>query len=219
MSTLNSGTVPGLEWHGAENRARFAAVMDRAVKRLARGHETYGPFDPATDRREAEGEILDCIVYAYFGILALRPRRGEKLATGPLSDRAPERSPMPGWSEDEWERRLRVRDGKSVLANVGKGKDENIVGWAKRTGRLVYIGGLCRWRPDLVGPYPWANPYRIGRDGNRDAVCDLYAQHLANSPALLARLPELRGKVLACWCAPLRCHGEEILKALEGARP
>jgi len=213
---------------GAENRARFAAVMDRAFERLARGRETYGPFDPATDRRdlrrEAEEELLDAIAYCYFSILTLRhgqerPRKEEKLVSTPLASSVPARTPLPDWTPDEWARRQRVQAGESVLANVGKGKDENIVGWARRTGRLVYIGGLCRWRPDLVGPYPWANPYRIGRDGNRDAVCDLYAQHLANSPALLARLPELRGKVLACWCAPLRCHGEEILKALEGARP
>ena len=31
-----------------------------------------------------------------------------------------------------------------------------------------------------------------------------------NQPALLARLPELKGKRLICWCAPLRCHGDVL---------
>jgi hypothetical protein len=28
----------------------------------------------------------------------------------------------------------------------------------------------------------------------------------------MAALPELRGKDLVCWCAPLACHGDLILR-------
>jgi hypothetical protein len=28
----------------------------------------------------------------------------------------------------------------------------------------------------------------------------------------MAALPELRGKDLACWCAPERCHGQVLLE-------
>jgi hypothetical protein len=35
-----------------------------------------------------------------------------------------------------------------------------------------------------------------------------FEDHLLSSPSLLVLLPGLRGKRLACWCAPLPCHAE-----------
>ncbi len=54
----------------------------------------------------------------------------------------------------------------------------------------------------------WGNPFVIGKDGNRDEVCKKYEQYLASRPDLIAALPELKGKVLGCYCAPLACHGD-----------
>jgi hypothetical protein len=64
----------------------------------------------------------------------------------------------------------------------------------------------------------WANPYVIGRDGARDEVIAKYERRLRDErPDLMAALPELRGKDLVCWCAPLACHGDVILRlAAEG---
>lgn len=31
-----------------------------------------------------------------------------------------------------------------------------------------------------------------------------------NSPEHLARIPELEGKILGCWCAPQACHGDVL---------
>ena len=64
----------------------------------------------------------------------------------------------------------------------------------------VYIG-----RPSI-----WGNPYAIGRDGTKDDVIAKYEAWIMSQPALLARLPELKGKRLICWCAPLRCHGDVL---------
>jgi hypothetical protein len=61
-------------------------------------------------------------------------------------------------------------------------------------------------------PSPWGNPYVIGRDGNRDAVIAKYRGWLLRNPQLLAQLPTLRGKVLACYCAPLACHGDVLVE-------
>jgi hypothetical protein len=66
-------------------------------------------------------------------------------------------------------------------------------------GRPMYQGG---WR--LPGS-KWANPYRVGRDGDRAAVLRAYEAHVRASPALMAALPELRGKRLGCWCVGPRC--------------
>ena len=68
----------------------------------------------------------------------------------------------------------------------------------KRAPFDVYIGR----------PSKWGNPYEIGRDGTREEVIAKYRTHFQSTPALLAALPELRGKTLGCWCAPRACHGD-----------
>lgn len=50
----------------------------------------------------------------------------------------------------------------------------------------------------------------IGRDGSREDVVRQYADWIMGRPDLIARLPELRGKTLICWCAPLMCHGHVL---------
>ena len=59
---------------------------------------------------------------------------------------------------------------------------------------------------------PWGNPFVIGRDGTRDQVIEKYRAWLQTRPDLIARLPDLRGRCLLCWCAPLRCHGDVLLE-------
>lgn len=62
---------------------------------------------------------------------------------------------------------------------------------------------------------PWGNPFVIGPDGSRDCVIAKYEKWIREQPELLARLPELKDKVLACWCAPLRCHASVLLKLMK----
>ena len=64
-------------------------------------------------------------------------------------------------------------------------------------------------------PSKWGNPFAVGRDGTREQVIRMYEVHLRHNPRLLADLPELVGKVLGCYCAPLPCHGEVLLKLLK----
>lgn len=66
-------------------------------------------------------------------------------------------------------------------------------------------------------PGKWGNPFVIGLDGTRREVVEKYRAYLMNSPDLLASLPELEGKTLGCWCAPLPCHGD-VLAELANAR-
>lgn len=58
---------------------------------------------------------------------------------------------------------------------------------------------------------PWGNPFKIGVHGSRDQVCNRFEQEVL--PTLV--LEPLRGKNLICFCAPRRCHGHSILKALK----
>ena len=62
----------------------------------------------------------------------------------------------------------------------------------------------------------WGNPFLIGADGDRDTVVRKFYQYalwrLEREPNWLE---PLRGKDLACYCAPKGCHGDVILHLLE----
>jgi hypothetical protein len=79
----------------------------------------------------------------------------------------------------------------------------------KRESYDVYIG---RGRGSV-----WGNPYRIGEDGDRETVIRKYREYLNSSPSLMAKLTELKGKTLGCWCAPKACHGDVLVELLEGS--
>lgn len=66
---------------------------------------------------------------------------------------------------------------------------------------------VCIGRPSI-----WGNPFVIGRDGSRADVVAKYETWLTAQPQLVARLPTLQGRNLICWCAPLACHGDVLLK-------
>ena len=65
----------------------------------------------------------------------------------------------------------------------------------------------------------WGNKYHIGPDGTREEVIKKYerdfCQRLRRRGFYKATLA-LKGKVLACWCKPLPCHGDVIVEWLEG---
>jgi hypothetical protein len=76
-----------------------------------------------------------------------------------------------------------------------------------------------RAAPDRVyvgRPTKWGNPFVIGRDGTRDQVITKYRAWIMTQPALLAALPELRGKHLVCWCAPEACHADVLIELANG---
>ena len=72
----------------------------------------------------------------------------------------------------------------------------------------IYIGRAWAEYPDTI----WGNPFHLGPhlDGNRKEVLAKYRAYILSRPDLLARLPELKGKVLGCWCHPLTCHGDVL---------
>lgn len=75
--------------------------------------------------------------------------------------------------------------------------------------------GQAGYDISITRPGPWGNPFIIGVHGTRTEVIAKYAEWLPNQPDLMARLPELRGKVLGCACrADQRCHGDVILAEL-----
>ncbi len=64
---------------------------------------------------------------------------------------------------------------------------------------------------------PWHNPFRIEVGCGRDCVCEKYEAYVRANPELMARLGELRGKTVGCWCKDKhgkgkRCHGDVLVK-------
>lgn len=74
--------------------------------------------------------------------------------------------------------------------------NKNRDGW-KGTG-AVYVGRGS----------PWGNPFVIGPDGDREAVIKKFCEQVL--PSL--DVTPLRGKNLVCFCAPLACHADHLLK-------
>lgn len=81
----------------------------------------------------------------------------------------------------------------------------------------------------VARPGPFGNPFVVGRDGTSAECVTLYRHMLAGYFALtsgptieaqrqarqtvLDRLPELRGKPLACWCSlDGPCHADVLLE-------
>jgi len=70
-----------------------------------------------------------------------------------------------------------------------------------RTG--IYVG-----RGTIYG-----NPFVIGKDGDRATVIRKFEEYF-NERGELRRLAlkELRGRNLICYCAPLACHADILLR-------
>ncbi len=77
----------------------------------------------------------------------------------------------------------------------------------------IYIG-----RPSF-----WENPYTHQKSKKtlakhvvrtREEAISRYRDWVLSQPQMLAKLEELRGKRLGCWCNPKPCHGEVLIQLL-----
>jgi hypothetical protein len=86
-----------------------------------------------------------------------------------------------------------------------------------------YVGREIKRGKHNLEESDWANPFKVGRDGTLEEVLQKYERYLLEErPDLIARLHELRGRPLACWCAPegriltkgdpLCCHGQVLAR-------
>lgn len=112
----------------------------------------------------------------------------------------PPPNPLDAFTEDERALHKRLTAGETVVVSLRI--HQNLIAWADDRGLYERIDRRT----------PWGNPFELPADGDRDTVIANYEQHyLPYKPSLLARLHELKGKALGCWCVPEPCHGD-ILK-------
>jgi len=80
---------------------------------------------------------------------------------------------------------------------------------------LVYVGHRWTMGGWDLPESPLANPYSK-KYGSAEERVRLYREHLLRRPELLALLPKLRGKMLACWCKPGDpCHTDVLIDLIE----
>jgi hypothetical protein len=77
----------------------------------------------------------------------------------------------------------------------------------KRSLHLLDEGAVYVGRPSK-----WGNPFKIGKDGNRDEVISMFRDFGRATKLRQQAKAELRGKNLVCWCAPEPCHADVLLE-------
>ncbi len=92
-----------------------------------------------------------------------------------------------------------VQSGKAVVASL-RPSDKPFTDWAKQQGLLLKVDRSSEW----------GNPFAMAKESERVMVCQAFERYLADQPGLLTRVGELRGRVLACWCYPKRCHADHL---------
>ncbi|GAQ52739.1 DUF4326 domain-containing protein [Streptomyces acidiscabies] len=84
-------------------------------------------------------------------------------------------------------------------------------------GRRWTLGGWDLPRHPLYNPYAYDTPQKK-RDGTRAEVMAMYRAYLLEHPGLLGLVDDLRGRTLACWCAPELCHGDVLAELADSSR-
>lgn len=90
-------------------------------------------------------------------------------------------------------------------------KNDTKVVHCKKEKYDVYIGRPSRW----------GNPYSHKSStlakfkcNSREEAVEKYEEYLRNDKDLMRLIKYLDGKILGCWCKPLPCHGDIIIKVL-----
>jgi len=68
-------------------------------------------------------------------------------------------------------------------------------------------------------PSKWGNPFSHKRGTlakfltqTREEAVTEYEKWIKTQTHLMDSLPELNGKILACWCSPKACHGDVLAR-------
>lgn len=158
---------------------------------LAKAHNTNSRY--VAQAQALKTEAPDVFEKVKAGKLTLQDGRKE----------ASKRPTTEEWLPDELERKAAVEDGRSVVANFQR--DKHLIAWAEREGKAIAIDRTSEW----------GNPFVLGKDGDRDKVCDAFAVHYMQIAGRFENAKsKLSGKVLCCHCYPERCHGNEMIDGL-----
>lgn len=108
----------------------------------------------------------------------------------------------------------------NVKVSFIRPKYNNLYEWMKNKnnvyiGRkgIVFIDGVRFPKFDSV----FANPFKLKNCGSREECIIKYEEYIRKKiidEHLENQLLQMDGKCLGCWCHPLPCHGDVLLKLL-----
>ena len=82
----------------------------------------------------------------------------------------------------------------------------------KRDAYDVYIGRGSKWGNIFSHKHGTQATHVVA---TRAEAIAQYEAWIRTQPQLMAALHELDGKVLGCWCSPIPCHGDVLVKLVQ----
>lgn len=83
-------------------------------------------------------------------------------------------------------------------------------------GAVVHVKQAVPGAVYVGRPSPFGNPFVVGVHGSRLVVIERYREWLIDrcyrDVAFRRQVAALHGRTVACWCAPLPCHGSVLLE-------
>lgn len=136
--------------------------------------------------------------------------------------------------ESESESEEELPDENEIVLESGDSDsdDENpsgctVVKIARKSGKIdvdcdVYIGRRCTMGGWNLKESKWHNPFKVDEKNTIDKVLEDFLFYMKSSGRfggrnLMEDLPELKGKVLGCWCKKKGnepCHGDVLVNLL-----
>lgn len=111
---------------------------------------------------------------------------------------------------------VQVRGPESYWPYYKSEACETCHGWGAVRPRTAVVHVASVGPGDLDVEYvdrrtEFGNPYAVGVHGTREEVIERFREHLLSRPELMRRARErLRGRRLACHCAPEACHADVL---------
>jgi hypothetical protein len=102
--------------------------------------------------------------------------------------------------------------GQTLVVNCHRDFQED-----RKARIFVYIGDQSGELHASI----WRNPFHIKFASGKQAeeAIRKYEHYVRNTPRLMSRLHELKGRRLACWCWPEPCHGDVLVKLIDEFYP
>lgn len=86
---------------------------------------------------------------------------------------------------------------------------------------VVYVGRECNRGGWNLSRSKWHNPYVVGTHGTLQEVLVKYYNYLTANKKLMEDLPQLKGRLLGCWCktsndGAITCHAQILANLADG---
>lgn len=82
----------------------------------------------------------------------------------------------------------------------------------KKESYDIYIGRPSKWGNPYSHKLNTIAKYKVS---SVEEAIQKYEDYILDTPELLKDLPELKDKILGCWCKPGPCHGDILVNLIK----